>query len=122
MVFVVEVGLAECTLCLWPVVLVVVEDIVVVSVAEQVDPQLSKVCLNLQLHPVCQDTELWISCQHGDEVLQVIDEVHTAVRSVHSIFAENDEVDPVVLQARAPTMRAKETHAQVCEVQHQTSC
>ena len=64
MVFVVEVGLIECTLCLWPVVLVVVEDIVVVrevvSVADQVDLQLNKVCPNLQLHPVYLDTELQV--------------------------------------------------------------
>ena len=126
MVIVVRVGLVECTLCLWPVVLVVVEDIVVVrevvSVDDQVDLQLSKVCLSLQLHPVCLDTELWISCQHGDEVMQVIEEVHTALRSVHSTFAEHDEVDQVVLQVRAPTMRAKEMHVHVCEVQRQTSC
>ena len=109
MVFFVEVGLVECTLCVWPVVLVVVEDTVVVrevvSVADQVDLQLNKVCLNLQLHPVCLDTELWISCQHGDEVLQVIEEVHTAVRSVHSIFAEHDEVVQVVLQVRGYKIR-----------------
>ena len=109
MVFVVEVGLIECTLCLWPVVMVVVEDIVVVreivSVADQVDLQLSKVCLSLQLHPVCLDTELWISCHHGDEALQVIEEAHTAVRSVHSVFAEHDEAGQVALQARAHKMR-----------------
>ena len=125
-VIVVKVRMIECTLCLWSVVIAVVEDIVVVrgvvNVVEQVDLQLNEVCLSLQLHPVCLDTELWTSCQHGDEVLQVIEEVHTALRSVHSIFAEHDEVDQVVLQVRAPTLRAKEMHVQVCEVQHQTSC
>ena len=64
MVFVVKVGLNECTLCLWPVAIVVVEDTVVVrevvTVVEQVGLQLNEVCLSLQLHPVCLDTELRI--------------------------------------------------------------
>ena len=62
MVTVVRVGLIECTLCWWPVVLVTVEDTVVVrevvNVVEQVDLQLSEVRLSFQVHPVCLDTEL----------------------------------------------------------------
>ena len=63
-VIVVKVRMIECTLCLWSVVIAVVEDIVVVrevvNVVEQVDIQLSEVCLNLQLHPVYLDTELQV--------------------------------------------------------------
>ena len=62
MVIVVKVRLIERTPCLWPVVIVVVEDAVVVrevvNVVEQVDLQLNEKCMNLQLHPVCLDTEL----------------------------------------------------------------
>ena len=41
----------------------------------------------------------------SDEVLRVIEEGHTAVRSVHPVFAEHDEVGQVVLQVRAYKMR-----------------
>ena len=67
MVIVVKVGLIECTLCLCPVVIVVVEDTAVVrevvSADEHVGLQLSEACLNLQLHPVCLDAELRIAWQ-----------------------------------------------------------
>ena len=109
MVFVVEVGLIECALYVCPVVIAVVVDIAVVrevvNVVEQVDLQLNEVCLNLQLHPVYLDTELQVVCQHGDEALRVIEEAHTALRSVHSVFAEHDEVAQVVLQVRGCKIR-----------------
>ena len=101
MVIVVKVGLIECTLCLWPVVLVVVEDTVVareaVHVVVQVGLQLNDVCLGFQLRPVCVDTELRVGWQHDDEVLRAIEGAHTAMRSVHSLSAEHDEVAQVVL-------------------------